>query len=99
MPANGVFVGTGVTGVAVTGTVGVGVTGTGVDVGETGVDPSPGVGVAIGGVPVTAVVGVGVAGTGFDSVGVAAGVTAGGVNVEVGVGENCPLPFGSVGDE
>ena len=99
VPANGVLVGTGVAGVAVgAGAVGVGVTGAGVGVAVIGVDPNCGVGVAAGGVPVTADVGVGVVGIGVDSGGVAAGVAPKGVNVEVGVGENCPFPFGSVGD-
>jgi hypothetical protein len=93
-----VFVGTGVRGVAVgAGAVGVGVTGVNVGVAVIGVDPSPAVGVAVGGVPVTTCVGV--SGKGVGNVGVAGGVTAGGVIVEVGVGENWPLPFGSVGDE
>jgi hypothetical protein len=93
VPANGVFVGAGVFGVAVgAGDVGVGLGGAGVGVGGFGVDPSPGVGVGLGGVPVTT--GVGVIGYGFGKVGVAVGVPAKGV--EVGVGVKIPLP-GSVG--
>ena len=100
VPANGVFVGMGVgvpaKGVGVFG-VPVGDGGVGVAVGRSGVgliavELSPEVGVCVGGVPVTT--GVGVIGIGFGSVGAGVGIPANGV--EVGVGENFPLP-GSVG--
>jgi hypothetical protein len=98
VPAKGVLVGTGVGGVGVGAVaVGVGVTGAAVGVGVIGVAPTPGVGVGVAGVPVTT--GVGVAVTGFGSVGVGNGVEPMGVYDGVGVGENRPLPFGSVGVE